>query len=218
MGVSANVKWGGGMCVTLQTNLRRKPGSPHHHGIFFNHPHLLSLHLIKTTLFRVIPLISKEEIALRDPLPSPLSISPGIWRGRGKRNQCQRLAGQPVVFINLSPQPSALMLLFWYILGKLGMLQFLSAFLQAFSRQLLVAHHPLAEPCPLQINTSASHTVSKRPSGSQGVSCFVVVFNIHFSTPCVFLILEFFQSSWERGVNLLWSYIILSAILRYVLY
>ena len=73
------------MCVTLQRNLRRKSGSPNHHGICFNHPHLLSLHLIKTTLFRVIPLISKE-VTLRDPLPSPLSISPGIWRGRGKKS------------------------------------------------------------------------------------------------------------------------------------
>lgn len=109
VGVSGNVKWGGGMCVTLQMNLRRKPGSLHHHGICFNHPHLLLVHSIKTTLFRVIPLV-----ALRDPLPSPLSISPGIWRGRGKRNQYQRLAGQPVVFINLSPQPRALMLLFCY--------------------------------------------------------------------------------------------------------
>ena len=189
------------MCVTLQMNLRRKPRSLHHHGICFNHPHLLSLHSIKTTLFRVIPLVSKEEVALRDPLPHPLSISPGIWRGRGKRNQYQRLAGQPVVFISLSPQPRALMLLFCYVLGRLGMLLFISAFLQAFSRLLLVAHHPLAEPCPLQINTSTSHTVSKLPSGSQGVSCFFVVFNIHFSTPCVFLILEFSQSSWERGFN-----------------
>lgn len=130
------------------------------------------------------------------PIPKPLiHRSPGLG-DRGKEINIElmvnRLLHQP------TPSHAKLMLhLSEFCAGCDAEATFLFSFSFLLATSILPTPRQSLHP---QTNTSTSHTVSKLPSGSQGVSCFVVVFLIFISQLHVFKFQNFSRVLGREGL------------------